>query len=323
MAPSGDAEGAAAANASLSRRCLVLIERSRLANLLAGQALKPPEPPPFAGSSAAACELSRQAVYWALCAHREVARSTDEPEGAHAPPTPTELWLATDANLLERAAGNPADAATMRAVFSDESFVAFAERSAGQQTELAGRLSTFAERLLEPLALPQRAQERAWARRIQILLGVCVLLVGLVYGIDHWRKANDLKSDMAPSASWTTSSRYTPECACTSPDQQCDSCPNFFFHTDGENQPWILFDLHQVRTLSAVVVENRVDYGQERAVPLVVEVSTDKKNWHAVAKRGEEFKIWRSDFSRVDARWVKLSVPRRTYLHLKRVRLIP
>ena len=313
----------ASASVPLSRRCLELVERSRLAHLLAARALNPPEPLPFAGSAAAAAELSRQAAYWALSAHRESARGSAESEAAAAPLTPSELWLASDAKLIERAAGDTANAAAIRAVFCDESFAGFAERSARDQADLAGRLSAFAERLLEPLVQPQRAQERAWARRIQILLGACVLVVGLVYGINLWRKSHALNADMAPSASWTTSSRYAPECSCTSPEQQCSNCPNFFFHTDGENQPSILFDLHQARTLSSVIVENRLEYGQERAVPLLVEVSTDKKNWREVAKRTQEFTTWRADFTRVEARWVRLSVPRRTYLHLSRVRLIP
>jgi hypothetical protein len=84
-----------------------------------------------------------------------------------------------------------------------------------------------------------------------------------------------------------------------------------------------VFDLHRVQSLSAVVVDNRLDGYAERAVPLVVQVSIDQKHWKTVATRKEEFKSWRADFPTEDARWVKLYVARRDFLHLARVRLLP
>jgi len=75
--------------------------------------------------------------------------------------------------------------------------------------------------------------------------------------------------------------------------------------------------------LSAVLVENRIGCCEDRAVPLIVEVSTDNKRWQTVAKRSQSFNHWRAEFSRVDARWVRVTALRRTYLHLSRVRLMP
>jgi len=72
-----------------------------------------------------------------------------------------------------------------------------------------------------------------------------------------------------------------------------------------------------------VLVDNRLDCCRERAIPLVVEVSTDQKEWRQVAVRHQLFDTWRADFPRVETRWVRLSVPRKTFLHLSRVRLLP
>jgi len=312
----------------LSPRCSTLIGRAQLANLLAERTFRPSDVLPFAGADAAACELAREAIYWALLALRERAEGSapNSAEGsfrASSEATFATLWSETDSELLDRAAGGPGQAERLRAELLEKSFADFAELSPPLQTAAAVRLHALAERLIEPLAFPQRAAERAWLKRMQLSMLALVVLVGLGFAVKSLKARDELNYDLAASASWQASSQFAPECACQSPEQSCAACPNFFFCTAEEERPSIVFDLHRVEKLSAVVVENRRDCCPERALPLMVQVSHDQKHWKTVATRKDEFSTWRADFHTEKARWVKLSVGRRNFLHLSRVRLLP
>ncbi len=312
----------------LSARGSTLVGRAQLAQFLAESSFRPSEPLPFSGADAVACELSREAVYWALLAVREqqtpaAAATADEASSpARDSHTLATLWAETERALLDRAAGGPEAAERLRAELLSNSFAEFAELSPGLQAATAARLHAFAERLIEPLAVPQRAQERAWIARLQLLVVAALVLVGLGFVAKSLKARYDLTRDLAPSASWKASSLYN-ECWCESPAQSCEACPNFFFHTEEENKPSIVFDLHSVQSLSGIVVENRRDCCFERALPLIVQVSSDEQHWKTVATRKDEFSTWRESFPTEQARWVKLSVGHRSFLHLASVRLLP
>lgn len=312
----------------LSPRCLTLLGRAQVANELAERALRPSDPLPFPGAEAVACELSREAIHWALSAHLELtAPGSQSATGANAgvpdsKPLET-LWKATPPALIEEAAGGADPAQSLRADLFDQSFIGFAELAPDRQTATARRLHAFAGRLMAPLELPQRAWELTWVRRVKLVLVVLVLLSPLLLVAKSLLAKRELSLDMAPSASWEASSRYEPECSCQSPEQSCTACPNFFFCTAQENHPSVTFDLHGIRSLSAVVVDNRIDCCSERAVPLVVQVSSDHKHWKTVATRKTVFDTWRADFPTEQTRWVRLSVSRNDFLHLARVRLLP
>ncbi|HKO52669.1 MAG TPA: discoidin domain-containing protein [Polyangiaceae bacterium] len=320
--------GKAGANVpALSPRCSTLVGRAQLANLLAERTFRPTDALPFPGADAVACELAREAIYWALLALRELAQpdtrvAAEASSPASDPSTLEALWSETERELLDRAAGGSAQAEQVRADLLSKSFADFAELSPERQTAIAERLHAFAERLIEPLAHPQRAQERVWATRFSLLVAAAAVLIALLFVGKSLKDEHDMTLDLAPSASWKASSQIQ-DCSCKSPEQSCSECPNFFFHTLEENQPWIIFDLHRVQSLSAVVVENRPDCCSERAVPLVVQVSKDQKHWKTVATRKGAFTTWRADFSTEQARWVKLYVAKRDYLHLAGVHLLP
>jgi hypothetical protein len=312
----------------LSARCSVLVGRAQLANLLAERTFRPSEALPFPGADAVACELSREAIYWALLAMRErVATGAQSPSQAEsAGPEPIALltlWAETAPELLQQAAEGSAEAERLRTELLGKSFAEFAELDAERQADAAQSLHAFAERLIEPLSVPQRAEERAWVNRIQVLISVVVVLVVLaVFAVNALKKHAEESSDLARSASWQTSSSG-PECSCKSPAQSCAECPNFFFCTAEQRHASIVFDLHRVQSISTIEVENRRDCCSERALPLVVQVSSDQKDWKTVATRKRDFDTWRETFPTEQARWVKLYVGKRNFLHLARVRLLP
>jgi hypothetical protein len=71
-----------------------------------------------------------------------------------------------------------------------------------------------------------------------------------------------------------------------------------------------------------IEVENRGSCCQERAVPLIVELSTDGNTWQEVARRKKKFQGWETRFRPQSARFVRLRVPRKTVFHLRRVRVL-
>ena len=89
------------------------------------------------------------------------------------------------------------------------------------------------------------------------------------------------------------------------------------FHTDEQEDPWAILDLQSDRPIHQIVVNNREDCCKDRAVPLVVETSTDEKTWVAVAEKKEVFDTWTAEFPRTNARYVRFHVPRKTLLHLQ------
>ncbi len=98
------------------------------------------------------------------------------------------------------------------------------------------------------------------------------------------------------------------------------------FHTEADERPWWMVDLETSVEVGEVRVFNRMDV-RERADGLVVLVSTDLRHWHEAGRhRGPSFggadgnplvvAVGRS------ARFVRLELPRREYLHLDQVQVL-
>jgi hypothetical protein len=98
-----------------------------------------------------------------------------------------------------------------------------------------------------------------------------------------------------------------------------DTETDIFFHTNSEPDPWIRYDLGASVRVHRVEVRNRTDFGAERAVPLVVELSDNDVIYREVGRQDDSFTELAVDFSRQQARYVRLRVPRVTPLHLERV----
>jgi hypothetical protein len=295
---------------------LVFIERARVAAELAERAWRPADPLP-AGGLAVACELYRQSVHWALLAHRAAGR-----DGAESSEPISTLFDELDSALLARTAGSGERLARLRSELDGRSFVDFAELSEKSQNELAGAARDFSLALLEALEPERKKRERAWFRRALFAACGLIALIVLALVARAVTEALEARRDLAAGARWTTSSRW--QGGCESPRQECPGGENFFFHTTQENDPWIVIDLGKVRGTSTVVVKNRRDCCPDRAVPLVIELSTDQKKWRVVATRTTTFDTWRASYDRMRARYVKLHTPRPDgILHLKSVQVLP
>ena len=305
----------------VSPRALELAGRAALAQEAAARTERPPEPFSQSGSEAVAAELYRESVHWSLLAHAAL-----KPDGAEtaedAAPALGTLLERADKALLARAAGGEGEVAELTRDLS-RSYVEFAELDATAQRRLVERLERAAAGLFEPLGSVQRRLERIWVRRVLHVVVVLVVVGGGAFAADQYMSMNRRAHDLAARASWTTSSRY-PQGGCDSPKQTCVGGENYFFHTNQENDPWVMFDLGKPRRVGGVEIDNRIDCCAERAVPLAVDVSTDKKNWHEVARHNSEFTTWRQDFDPQHARYVKIHIPSPSaILHLSRVRIYP
>jgi hypothetical protein len=147
-----------------------------------------------------------------------------------------------------------------------------------------------------------------------------LLLATLVFGLGFGRELLEVRGDLSLGKPWVTSS--TLEQVCASPLHHCGVEKGYFFHTQEEASPWIEIDLQREERFSALRVFNRQDCCDDRAVPLVIEVSTDHQHWREVVRKTETFGEWKAKFAPISARWVRLRIARRSLLHLFDVRVL-
>ncbi|HVU01248.1 MAG TPA: discoidin domain-containing protein [Polyangiaceae bacterium] len=150
-------------------------------------------------------------------------------------------------------------------------------------------------------------------RTILVVTAAAALVVGIGLGI-----ARALRPpNVLVGATVRTSSSYagfSPE------DHMCDGKKtSILFHTDREENPYADFDMKTPRTISHVLLGNRRDCCEERATPLVVEVSTDGSHFKEVFRRVEPFQSVSGTFPPTAARVVRVRALKRTWLHLEQV----
>ncbi|TPK53360.1 hypothetical protein FJ546_30355 [Mesorhizobium sp. B2-4-19] len=103
------------------------------------------------------------------------------------------------------------------------------------------------------------------------------------------------------------------------------------FHTNNTENPWWMVDLEQLAQVLAIRIFNRdniPEWMQRRASPLIVEGSTDGEQWTLLFRTGpgQVFGgcssgrplLWSAE-EPVLIRFVRISIPRREYLHLSEV----
>lgn len=104
----------------------------------------------------------------------------------------------------------------------------------------------------------------------------------------------------------------------------------FTIHTEHQDNPWWELDLHDVLPIQQIVICNRADQRfQDRASTLRVEVSQDGGDWtllHAGLShfgdglKGEPMRLELA--GRLEARYLRLSLPGPGILHLRRVQIL-
>jgi len=93
---------------------------------------------------------------------------------------------------------------------------------------------------------------------------------------------------------------------------------NMFFHTKHSDRPWVEIDLGAEHTIRGILVMNRANCCQDRAIPLNFEV-LDGSGWRLVAQRRMPFVTWKYDVEPVRARRVRFVHAGTGFLHLKRI----
>jgi hypothetical protein len=239
---------------------------------------------PSGSHEAVLLSLYRDAIHWALAARA----NTDAPAEFPA------LW---------------AEFARSGAEGSVKSLALFpASPSLDTTGDEVAQARGLAERLVWDLDAPrrhvQRIKVRRWLRAALAVLGI--VLVGL------GARRLVLGPNLAAGKPFRLSSTYV---GCIGDPL----CAALLFHTSTDPAPWVEFDLGAEYKVSRVEVANRSDCCADRAVPLVVETSTDRKTWNEVARRDEEFATWTATFPKRPARYVRLTVHKQTSFHLEGV----
>jgi len=176
--------------------------------------------------------------------------------------------------------------------------------------EDAVRVRAFADNLYHDLEAPRRRVGRVLVRRwlhVAAAVGVLGLIVVGIRAIARGPNLVEGKHFRASSS--------LPGCATD------EMCAAQMFHTAEENSPWVEFDLGAAKKIHEIEVKNRVDCCQDRAVPMVAEISSDRVHWREVGRRDAEFSTWTLTFAPTPARYVRLRVSRRTMLHLNDVKV--
>jgi len=104
---------------------------------------------------------------------------------------------------------------------------------------------------------------------------------------------------------------------------QNELAEEFAFHTALEDSPYIEIDLGRWSAITGLRVENRRRQLQERAKGLTVWLSGDHRSWREVARLDDVRAAWDINLSTPEsARYVKLGLRRRDYLHLARIEVL-
>ncbi|HWO11282.1 MAG TPA: discoidin domain-containing protein [Polyangiaceae bacterium] len=231
-----------------------------------------------------------------------------------------ELWqAAAPEKLLQQANLTQAEIDEAKQQLSGCSFADYADLPAEDQLRWARKLRIVAEGLLYGIEVSSGRYSPPWlARGLRVAL-LLVLIAGLGWGAASVREWMVELDNIARGKPWTTSSIYTAFPGCRSPARKCVESPNFFFHTNEQQQPWWEMDLGTVQKFSSVKIKNREDCCSDRVAPLLLEVSLDGKNWKQIARKGDVFTTWTAGFSSVEARWIRLRLQKKGILHLAAV----
>jgi hypothetical protein len=302
------AENAFAAAPPLVRE---LHRRARFALEIGDRARDPVDPYRMGQGEVFAVEAYRQSIYWSL---RVLTEAAEQPASTNASSSVLDLF---DERVTETEALLPARSHDrIRAILARD-FARDAEEADASIGADALLLHDTALALASRVEGPQTRIDTLRAeRRLRGAFGIVLAALLLLAAASAVRAALR-KPDLAKNKAWRTSSTYVK---CAPAKHDCGGAhTDIFFHTLEDTSPWIEFDLGAPTTFSSLSIKNRVDCCDDRAVPLVVEVGNDAKNWVEVARRTQTFETWQPSFAPQSARYVRLRVARKSVLHLERV----
>ncbi|HWZ91146.1 MAG TPA: hypothetical protein VNW92_19930, partial [Polyangiaceae bacterium] len=249
------------------------VRRAKLAFELGELALAPGNAVQSGSTAPLAANLFRQSIYWALRSQQE--------EGA--PLNPEAVWALAGPNAVATLAADEAQLSQLSTAMRS-TFIELADGSPEAQRTTADQLRRVAKRLV------MDAQRVLWQLEwIKLRRLVHVLVLGIVCLAVIVLAAISLppKTDLAKGKPWRVSS-VGMECHPEKSD--CGgTTTDILFHTKVEQNPWFEYDFGSPLAFSSLTIRNRSDFGPERAVPLVVEVSNDDKKFQEIARRTDSF----------------------------------
>lgn len=239
---------------------------------------------------------------------------------SHAPLGETDWTRAQQLPAVEAAWGKLplAHTALLTALRGPDRDATMASLSGDQRESFAESVHELVMRLSEPLELEANRLGRAlfsrWARVIVALL----IVGGALFWTGNKIAAKFAKPNLALHRPVTTSSQF--------PGQGTDHTllvdgdhDNLGFHTNIDPQSWVVIDLGEVKKFDKVVVYNRADGFEERAVPIKIEVSNDNVTWKQIAERKETFDKWTAKHLHAEGRYLRLKNTPPNYFHLAEV----
>jgi hypothetical protein len=189
-----------------------------------------------------------------------------------------------------------------------------------QRRYLASALRKLATTLAEPLerdaSLVGRVLFMRWAR----IGAAALVLLAIAWSIMGMVERRFAKPNIAYGRPVTISSQFGDVALDHSLLVDGDKT-NLGFHTNNGPGEWVMIDLGSTRNISKVVVYNRAECCQERAIPIRIEVSDDGTNFKKVADRTEEFDVWTAKGFDVRARYVRVRHLGASYLHFAEIEI--
>ncbi len=285
------------------------VRRAKLAFETGELALAPGNAVRSGSTAPLSTNLFRQAVYWALL--------SQNPPAAGILPSPEQAWASADPALLAGITRTEAELAQLAATLP-LTFAQLAEGTPEVQLATVAVMQHAAGRLVGRAQRVQWQLEWSKLKRLTRLAFAALLvilpLVAIVLALPE-------KPDLAKGKPWRTSSTAS---VCHPEKSECGGVTtDILFHTANESNPWFEYDFGAPLAFSSLTIKNRSDYGPERAVPLVVEVSNDDKHFTQVARRDDTFGTWKPSFPTQHARYLRLRIARESMLHLEAVKVHP
>jgi F5/8 type C domain. len=210
--------------------------------------------------------------------------------------------------------------ATLTAMLGPERDATIAKLSGEERDAFATGLHDLVMRLAEPLEIEANRLGRALFARWSRVLAVGVALA-LVFGFTgKWLSAKLGRPNLALHCAVTTSSQFPGQG--TDHTLLVDGDPDTLgFHTLEGGPQWVVLDLGKVHKFDKIVVYNRPDGYEDRAVPLKVEISNDNQNYKQVAERKETFDKWTAKGLHAEARYVRMKNTTPNFFHLAEIEI--